>query len=156
MTKKITVTEIEQIQNEWGEGIVKIGKDYVEKKDYRKTAENHVRKFYGYDEGTVLFKPTKVKRFQFRKTFNSALSYFIGGNPDFPNDRGFALNPWKKVEFENAGFLINEHTGISMGNYFFTDMEDKKTKVEYTLGFYRSKTGELKINLHHSSLPFKN
>ena len=43
-----------------------------------------------------------------------------------------------------------------MGNYYFTDMEDKKTKVEYTFGFYLSKTGELKINLHHSSLPFKN
>jgi hypothetical protein len=40
-----------------------------------------------------------------------------------------------------------------MGNYFFEDGEQKLLKVEYTFGFIRIKD-QLKINLHHSSLPY--
>ncbi len=68
--------------------------------------------------------------------------------------RGFALIPWKEVHFENSGFILKESYAIAMGNYFFVDMEDNKTKVEYTFGFYHSKDGSLKINLHHSSIPY--
>ena len=41
-----------------------------------------------------------------------------------------------------------------MGNYYFTDLTGVETKVEYTFG-YKLSNGELKIDLHHSSLPFK-
>ena len=42
-----------------------------------------------------------------------------------------------------------------MGNYYFTSVEDKKneTKVEYTFGYIKDKKGNLRINLHHSSIP---
>jgi hypothetical protein len=45
---------------------------------------------------------------------------------------------------------------LAMGNYFFTDLSGIMVKVEYTFGYIRGNNGNLKINLHHSSLPFKN
>lgn len=42
-----------------------------------------------------------------------------------------------------------------MGNYYFTDANtNKEIKVEYTFGYIKDKDGNLKINLHHSSLPY--
>lgn len=154
MIKTITKEEILHVQKQWGDSIVQIGEAYSTQKDYKKLAENHVTKFYGYHEGTVLFKPTKASRKQFRNTFESALSYFIGNNIEFPNDKGFALNPWINVRFNNSGFILNKNYAVSMGNYFFTNTEGKETKVEFTLGFFRTEEGMLKINLHHSSLPY--
>lgn len=150
----ITREEIEEIQQNWGKGLVHIGNQYLQKNDYKSAAAKHVDLFYGYRKETVLFKPTLANNRQFRKTFESALSYFIGGNPEFPNDTGFALKPWKSVRFENSGFILKEQYAIAMGNYFFTDYEGNETKVEFTFGFYRDENGMLKINLHHSSLPY--
>lgn len=148
--------EILEAQNRWGNRIVELGVDYRENKDYKKTAQLLVDEMYGYNEGSVLFKPTKASRQQFRLTAESAVSYFIGQNPDFPEDKGFALEPWQKVRFENAGLILGEKQAVAMGNYFFTNYQGTETKVEFTLGYSRSKNGSLKINLHHSSLPFKN
>ena len=43
-----------------------------------------------------------------------------------------------------------------MGNYYFEDSKDKLLKVEYTFGFIKINKNELRINLHHSSLPYDN
>jgi len=40
-----------------------------------------------------------------------------------------------------------------MGNYFFTDLNEKTIKVEYSFG-YKLIDSKLYIDLHHSSLPF--
>ena len=151
MSQTITQKDIEQAQQEWGESLVQIGKTFPGKKE----AEIHVSKFYGYSEETVLFKPTKANKNQFRLTAESAVSYFVGGNPEFAEDHGFALQPWINVRFENAGFIFTEQFAAAMGNYFFTDSTGNETKVEYTFGYFRTENGTLKINLHHSSLPFK-
>merc|ERR1712232_1321825 len=49
-------------------------------------------------------------------------------------------------------------TAMAMGNYFFTkpddDGNDEETKVEYSFGYFLDSEGALRINLHHSSLPF--
>lgn len=154
MFQKISEKEIVEIQKAWADSLIAIGKAFIDGGDYQSMAAQHIETFYGYGDDTVLFKPTLANNKQFRKTFESALSYFIGGNPDFPNDRGFALNPWKSVRYENAGFILKEHSAVAMGNYFFVDYNDNETKVEFTFGFYRNEEGPLKINLHHSSIPF--
>lgn len=154
MKNTISQNDIEEIQKAWGDSLIQIGKFYLENKDYKKEAQKHVEHFYGYQESEVLFKPTRAARIQFRDTFESAVSYFIGKNPDFPEDKGFALQPWIKVRFQNSGFILNEKYAFVMGNYFFTGSNGKEKKVEYTLGFFISKNGQLKINVHHSSLPF--
>ena len=62
-------------QQAWGQGIVKIGKVFLDKGDYRAAAESHINEFYNYQEGSVLFKPTLCSQKQFRLDFDGALSY---------------------------------------------------------------------------------
>ena len=154
MTKKITTDLVEKAQQDWGNGVVKIGKIFTEKGDLKRAAQEHVKMFYAYDKSTVLFKPTKAAEIQFRDSYESAVSYFVGGNSNFHEDKGFALQPWTKVRFENSGIIINEKTAFAMGNYFFTDLSGTETKVEYTFGYLLDENDELKINIHHSSLPY--
>ena len=57
------------------------------------------------------------------------------------------------MRFENSGFILEEDRALSMGNYFFTDLNGDEAKVEYTFG-YKLINGKLKIDLHHSSFPY--
>ncbi len=41
-----------------------------------------------------------------------------------------------------------------MGNYFFTDSSNNEIKVEYTFVYIKRGDGDIKIILHHSSLPY--
>ena len=103
-----------------------------------------------------MFKPTFTSIKLFRNNFEEALSYFIAGDDRAcQEDKGFAINPWTNVRFENTGFILEENRAIAMGNYFFTDLQGVEAKVEYTFG-YKLSNGELKIDLHHSSFPFTN
>ncbi|HKJ79539.1 MAG TPA: hypothetical protein VKA10_08385 [Prolixibacteraceae bacterium] len=155
MALKITQQEIEAIQKIWGDRLVQVGKEYTAKKDFTSEARKLINDLYGYNEGKVLFKPTRAAEEQFRLTEESAVSYFVGRNDNFPEDQGFALAPWQKVNFQNSGFILEENYAIAMGNYIFTTMDNEEVKVEYTFGYFRSRDGILKINLHHSSIPFK-
>ena len=114
----IDKNEIVKIQKKWGDGIIKIGS----LKDQRKLCLDYTQKFldelYGFDEGVVLFKPTKAVRVQFRANKEAALSYFVGGNQNYEEDTGFAITPWKKVKFaENARMILEEKRALVMGNY---------------------------------------
>ena len=146
--------EIESAQQAWGDGLIAIGQVYLEKGDYTERAKEHIASLYGYHRGQVIFKPTLAADKQFRDTTEGALSYFVGGNPEFPEDHGFALRPWKAVRFENGGVVCQADSAFAMGNYFFTDLEDQITKVEYSFAYVRGPNGEVLINLHHSSLPY--
>ena len=150
----ITLDNIENIQKEWGDSLVKLGGLKSNREACDKEAESLINRLYGYNNGTVLFKPTKAKDNQFRLTFEGAKSYFIGENSDFSEDKGFALEPWTNVRFENASVILNEKTAIAMGNYFFTQTNGNVVKVEYTFGYFLESNQNLKINLHHSSLPY--
>lgn len=152
--KKISKEEVLGFQNEWGSAVVGVGKLYLEKKNYKEAAGLLVERFYGYNEGPVLFKPTRAANKQFRGTKEGALSYFVGDDPNFDEDGGFALQPWTNVRFENHEYILNEGTAIVMGNYYFKDLDGDQKKVEYTMGLFRTTEGVLRMNLHHSSLPF--
>lgn len=154
MSKEISKIEFIAFQNAWGEAVVNVGKHFIAKTDYKQAAVELVEQFYGYKESTVLFKPTRAQHIQFRLTAQSAISYFVGNDTNFGEDTGFALQPWTNVRFENADFVLKENYAVAMGNYYFTDRAGQEKQVEYTLGVFRSETGSLKINLHHSSLPY--
>jgi hypothetical protein len=94
----ITLDNIENIQKEWGDSLVKLGRLKNNRDACEKEAESLLNKLYGYNNGTVLFKPTKAKDDQFRLTFEGAKSYFVGGNSSFSEDSGFALQPWTNVK----------------------------------------------------------
>jgi hypothetical protein len=146
----ITKDEVIAAQKKWGDGIVTIGKA----EDHKAAALNHLNTLYGYDMGEVLFKPTKAAEDQFRGSKDEALSYFVKGN--VPEDKGFALAPYTKVRFENEGIVTDCDSAMAMGNYYFTTTEGKDIKVEYSFGYVKDDNGKLKINLHHSSLPYHN
>ena len=150
----ISLKEVENIQKDWGTNLVKLGSLKGNFEACENEASQMIKKLYGYDNGIVLFKPTKAKENQFRLSFEGAKSYFIGGNEDFSEDSGFALQPWTNVRFENASVVLNEKTAIAMGNYFFTELNGNLVKVEYTFGYFLDSKQCLKINLHHSSLPY--
>ena len=150
----VTQEQVEKIQNTWGDGVVTIGALKHDRKECEKFAIEFLDNLYAFDKGKVLFKPTKCEKEQFRPTKSEALSYFISGDDRAcDEDKGFAIQPWTKVRFENTGFILEIDRAISMGNYFFTDLDGNEAKVEYTFG-YKSINGNLKIDLHHSSFPY--
>ena len=148
--------DVLSIQKEWADSIISIGKIFLNKGNYRLEAEKTLKKLYAFDISNVLFKPTFASQNQFRNSFEDALSYFVGGNIE--EDNGFAIKPWFKIRFSENKIVISRDNAIAMGNYYFTSVEDKKneTKVEYTFGYIKDKKGNLRINLHHSSIPHSN
>jgi hypothetical protein len=150
----ITRDDVVNAEKSWGDAIVAIGKAYLDGADYKRLAKAYVDKLYAYDEGIVLFKPTKAADRPFRKTKEEAVSYFVTG--EVPEDDGFALQPWSKVRFENSGIITDSDSATAMGHYYFTDAKtNKEVKVEYTLAFVKSKEGHMLIAVHHSSLPYQ-
>ena len=81
----------------WCDNVVAVGKVHAEGGDAKAFASKVLSENYDYDNGKVLFKPTLTFGAQtFRPTKEGALSYFVGGNSDYPNDNGFKLKPWVK------------------------------------------------------------
>lgn len=150
----ITKEHVINAQNTWGAGVVKIGS----LKNDRSACENFTSEFidalYAYEQGPVLFKPTKCEVEQFRPSKKEAVSYFIAGDDRAcQEDKGFAIQPWTKVRFENSNLILEADRAIAMGNYYFTDEDGNDAKVEYTFG-YKLVNDQLKIDLHHSSFPY--
>lgn len=161
----ITEEDVANVQNEWANGVVQISSDYLNGKDFIKTANNGLDHLYGYQYFDVAFKPTKTVNQIFRDTRSGALSYFIGYNnvppgTGYSEDKGFAINGgkgWSNVRFNNHKSIIYTDFALAYGIYFFTNAQDDTiTEVEYTFGYKRSPTdGRLVIILQHSSLPFR-
>jgi len=152
----ISEQEVLAAQQAWGEGIVAIGRAGAEGGDPVAAAAAHIDRWYGYDLGPVLFKPTLAAEKQFRTTRCGALSYFVAGNPDYPEDHGFALKPWSRVRWESAGIRLSGPVALAMGNYYFTPAAGgDEVKVEYSFAYVRGADGNLKIVLHGSHLPYR-
>jgi hypothetical protein len=153
----ITEAEVVAAQRAWGAGLVKISDDFAAGgiSKARSTASGVLDAAYGYNMGPVLFKPTLTVAPQtFRTTRDGALAYFVGGDKNFPNDSGFALKGWKKVDIDNAAIHINGDVAKTMGKVMLTDKAGKVTTVDKTWAFKKDDTGTVRIVLHHSSLPF--
>ena len=149
----VSIADVESAQQAWGDGIVAIANAHTNDGDYVGIASNHVNTLYAYQMGPVLFKPTLAAIDQFRSTFDTALSYFVASNNACPEDKGFAIKGWTNVRFENSEVIIDGKTALAMGNYFFTDPGGVEIKVEYTFGYIEDDQGNLRIQLHHSSMP---
>jgi hypothetical protein len=148
----ISEMQIRAAQDAWATGIVYIGsaKTWAESRD---RASAFIQQMYVMD-GTLLFFPTMTCQIQSRPNLAGALSYFVGRNTHYPEDHGFALRPWSAVRFDNAGFVLRAGMGLAMGNYYFTDGEGAESKVEFTFAYVPSQAGSLRIQAHHSALPY--
>jgi len=156
----ITYDEVNAAQQAWCDALVKIGQLKEEGKDYKAFAEQVLSEAYNYDNGKVFFKPTLAHGEQtFRNDKKGALAYFVGGDPDYPNDKGFALAPWVKARYDNAGannegIQIYGSVAITMGNVWVTGKDGKEVMVDKTWVFKKGKDGKLRIIVHKSALPF--
>ncbi len=156
----ITYEEVNAAQQAWCDALVKIGKLKEEGGDYKAFAEQVLSDAYNYDQGKVFFKPTLAFGDQtFRNDKKGALAYFIGGDPAYPNDKGFALTPWVKARYDNAGennegIQIYGSLAITMGNVWVTGKDGKEVMVDKTWVFRKGKDGKLRIIVHKSALPF--
>ena len=149
----VNIGDVERAQQAWGDGIVAISAAHNSGMAFVELARTHISSLYAYDIGPVLFKPTFAVKEQFRTTFEGALSYFVASNNACPEDKGFAIKNWTNVRFETEYIIINETNALAMGNYFFTTSDGEEVKVEFSFGYIVDSSGELRIQLHHSSMP---
>jgi len=155
--KKISKEELSQARKRWGDALVaiSIANDQQGLLAATEIAKKVIDYEYGYNFGPVLFKPTLTSGdHTFRTTRDGALSYFVGQNPRYPNDSGFALKGWRKADIETAAEFIDDDVGMWMGIVTLTDKNGNKVKVDKSWGYKKDKDGRLRIVLHHSSLPY--
>ncbi|QLF71654.1 phosphoribosyl-AMP cyclohydrolase (plasmid) [Peteryoungia desertarenae] len=153
----ITQAQVEAAQVAWGEALVQISTDYKEGgiEKAKTTAKAVIEAAYGYNLGPVLFKPTlTVEPQTFRPTAEGALAYFVGNDPKFPADTGFALKGWTDVKIENSAIFISGETAKTIGKVHITNADGTVTSVDKTWGYQLDDAGNLRIVLHHSSLPY--
>jgi hypothetical protein len=122
-TSPISEQMVNAAQQAWCDGLVHIGAVAAAGGDVRTAAGDLVDALYDYAEGTVFFKPTLAfGKNTFRSTRRGAISYFVSGDPDFPEDSGFALKRWVKVWYDNNaaenGIQIHGDIAITMGNVY--------------------------------------
>lgn len=154
---EISKEEVLAAQQAWGAALVQISTDFEKGGiDAAKTTAGAVLDAaYGYNLGPVLFKPTLTVTPQtFRPTRDGALAYFVGHDTDFPTDKGFALNSWRAFEAENSAIFIDGNVAMTIGKVRLTNAEGNVTEVDKTWGYKKDEAGDLRIVLHHSSLPY--
>ncbi|NMP31030.1 hypothetical protein HII17_05575 [Thalassotalea sp. M1531] len=140
----------------WCDNVVKVGKIYAEGGDAKAFSDQVLSDHYDYDNGHVLFKPTLTHGQQtFRPTKEGALSYFVGGNSEFPDDNGFKLKPWVKVWFSKEDFILHGDLAIVQCNVHFIGSDDSHIFVNKSFVFKECEDGRVRIILHQSSLPYQ-
>jgi hypothetical protein len=153
----ISEAEVLAAQKGWCEALVEISATNAKSGPAaaKALAESVIDSAYAYQMGPVLFKPTLAVNPQtFRTTRAGALSYFVGGDPAYPNDSGFALNDWTKCEIDNAAVFIAGDSASTMGKVHFTDKDGNVTTVDKTWQYVKDDAGQLRIVVHHSSLEY--
>ena len=141
--------KIRQFLNSWKNGVIEIGKVYVDGGDYNKFAENFLTAHYAFDIEDVLFKPTFTKEVIFRNKKDDALSYFVKGSIE--EDNGFALKPWESIDLVEVNSIEEDSLIITMGAFNFKPVnQDVITLVAFTFLLIEDKNS-FKIKVHHSS-----
>lgn len=155
----ITEQQVNAAQQAWCDGLVRVAQVHARGGDARAEAAAMIDALYDYADGKVFFKPTLAFGPRtFRPTREGALAYFVGGNPAFPEDTGFALKGWTKARYDNNaaenGIQVHGDIAITMGNVYLTGPDGKEIMVDKTFVFRRCKDGSLRLCVHKSALPF--
>ena len=153
----ISEAEVLAAQQGWCNALLDISKTHKEQGHAaaKKLAKDIIDAAYGYQMGAVLFKPTlTVVPQTFRPTSEGALSYFVGGDENFPNDKGFALMGWTDCQVENNAVFVAGDSASTIGKVHFTN-KDGVTSVDKSWKFAKDDEGAVRIMLHHSSLEYQ-
>lgn len=157
VNQAITEEEVLTAQKNWCAALVNISATHQNsgQAGAKALAEQVIDSAYGYQMGAVLFKPTLTVNPQtFRTTRAGALAYFVGGDPAFPKDTGFALKGWQKCDIDNAAVFIAGNSATTMGKVHLTGKSGDITSVDKTWKFVKDDKGALRIVVHHSSLEY--
>jgi hypothetical protein len=157
VNQAITEAEVLAAQQGWCKALVDISTTGAKSGQpaAKALAEKVIDAAYGYQMGAVLFKPTLTVNPQtFRTTRAGALAYFVGGDPAFPKDTGFALKGWTQCNVDNAAVFIAGDSATTMGKVNITGKDGKVTTVDKTWKFVKDDAGKLRIVVHHSSLEY--
>lgn len=147
----ITKEMIIKAQEEWANALLTVSQLHVDGKDMKVYAEHIIDTLYDFEDGGVLFKPTRASKYPFRNTKEEALSYFICGSIE--EDQGFALQPFENIIFSNAHMRFDGNQAFVIGTYMFELKTGTSYTADYTIG-YVLKNNQLKIFLHHSSFTY--
>jgi len=158
----ITEDDVNNAQESWCKGLVEISQAYRDNLDYRRLANDFIDHLYDFDGGSVFFRPTLAMAPQnFRTTRAGALAYFIGENPDFPNDKGFAKLPWISATYDNEiegkdAIQIHGNIAIVMGNVYLRQAEvtvgGKEVVVDKVFVYRKDSNGTLRLIVHNSAV----
>lgn len=158
VNQAISTAEVQAAQQAWCQALVDIGATHARSGQAaaKALAEKVIDSAYGYQMGAVLFKPTLTTAPQtFRTTRAGALAYFVGGDAEYPKDKGFALQGWSRCEPVNQAIFIAGDSATSMGKVNFTGKDGKVTTVDKTWQYVKDDAGRLRIVVHHSSLEYQ-
>jgi hypothetical protein len=139
--QKMTKAEVVAAQRKWAK--------YVVERDVDRLLD-----LYDFDDpdAPVLFKPTLADVIRLDRA--SARAYFVGGDPDWPQDTGFLNRGWTKVEFQSAVGPVLKAGGLGykdMGHCTLVDGAGTVIRADYTFAYHKI-DGRVLISLHHSSL----
>lgn len=159
---QITEEDVNKAQQIWCDGLVEICRAYSNNGDYRKLANDFIDNLYDFEEGKVFFRPTLAMAPQnFRTTRAGALSYFIGEDPNFPNDKGFIKLGWISARYDNViegkeAIQIHGNIAIAMGNVYLRNEEvtpgGKETVVDKVFVYRKDGKGNLRLIVHNSAV----
>ncbi len=57
----------------------------------------------------------------------------MAGDDKYPEDNGFTIDPWAKLEFENTSYIVENNIGIVMDNKHLTQTDGTKVIANYIL-----------------------
>ncbi|MEP1793076.1 phosphoribosyl-AMP cyclohydrolase [Parasphingorhabdus sp.] len=155
---QITQEDISNALTIWGKGKIAISKAFDDGgiDAAREVASASIDNYYGYNYGPVLFKPTMASGAQtFRPTKEGALAYFCGHSDAYPLDNGFAIMGWRAMESIPSASFIQGDVAMWMGWVKLTDKHGTVITVDKSFGYKMDEAGNLRIVLHHSSLPYQ-
>jgi hypothetical protein len=170
MSETIRVGEVKAAQETWCGAVVAMSAAHAEGglAKSKPLASDIIDAAYAYQFGPVAFKPTwAYGDTTFRTTKDGALSYFIGDDPNY-NDPGFVIgspgdgnypnlsnrSPWIECTPEIFVIQVFGNTANAMGWVNFEAADGTTSKVDKTFSYVRDDAGNLRITVHHSSVPY--
>ena len=149
MNNVINKEQIDSFLNSWAEGVLAIGKYYLENENFTQRALIFIEKHYAFNHGSVMFKPTFTKEKIFRNDKKSALSYFVGG--EMTEDSGFAIKPWESIDLAEVNYLTENNFSAVMGTLHLKPFDSEKISVIAFTFVLEKYNDSIKIKIHHSS-----
>ena len=114
-------------------------------------ADALLQKYYGFDDGKVMFNSNIYGNMKAISTYEAMKSYLIGGNTSFPEHSGFGNANWVYKNSKNDGIMNDQSIAIAFGQRFYENEEGDRLIENYSMCIKKNKAGELKLIGHKTS-----